>query len=271
MVTPAADSGPQGWPDKSVLFDQHRERLIASAISPEVARERGYVSVDTKAQLARCGFKPYQQRVPGLLIPLRGADGQVWGYQYRPDTPRTRDGKPVKYETPAGQRNRIDVPLRCRHDAGDPTIPMWVTEGSLKADAAASAGLCCVALLGVWGWRGINTAGGRTVVADWGDFALNGRLVPVAFDSDATAKHQVRGALDAFAAWLGTRGAEAAYAHLPAGADGAKTGLDDYLAAHGVDGIYGLVRGEPPPLAAAVPVTPRAHTAHLHTPPAVGR
>jgi hypothetical protein len=55
----------------------------------------------------------------------------------------------VKYETPQGQRNGIDIPPGVRDQIGDPTVTLLVTEGSRKADAAVSAGLCCVSLLGV--------------------------------------------------------------------------------------------------------------------------
>ena len=55
----------------------------------------------------------YQRRVPGLLIPLHRADGSVWGYQYRPDSPRvTRAGTVIKYETPSGQHNVDRLPAR---------------------------------------------------------------------------------------------------------------------------------------------------------------
>ena len=110
------------------IFPQHAKRLADSAISPEVARERGYVSADTRKQLERYGFERYQQRVPGLLLPLHRADGSVWGYQLRADTPRvTKAGATVKYETPKGQRNGIDIPPAIRETIGDPSVPLLVT------------------------------------------------------------------------------------------------------------------------------------------------
>jgi hypothetical protein len=70
--------------------------------------------------------------------------------------------------------NGIDVPPGVGPMLGDPGVPLWITEGVKKADWAALHGLCCVALPGVWSWRGTNGAGGRVGVADWHDIALNG-------------------------------------------------------------------------------------------------
>jgi len=221
------------------IFPQHAALLAASAISPEVARQRGYRSIDVKKRLEELGFERYQRNVPGLLIPLHRADGSVWGYQYRPDTPRvTRAGTVVKYETPAGQRNGIDVPVAIKGVLGDPAEPLWATEGARKSDSAVTLGLACVSLAGVWGWRGRNAKGGKLAVADWHDIALNGRRVVLAFDSDVTTKHKVQQALSELAGYLETKGAKVEYLHLPDTGDG-KTGLDDYIAANmGADGLW---------------------------------
>ncbi|MGI8711108.1 MAG: DUF3631 domain-containing protein [Acidimicrobiales bacterium] len=216
----------------SALFPQHQKLLVASAIDPEVAAERGYVSVDQKTRLARLGFSPAQQRVPGLLVPIHGTAGGVVAHQYRPDDPRTtKAGKVVKYETPSGSRLVLDVPPRVRPLLGDPAVDLWVTEGARKADAAASAGLACLSLSGVWAWRGTNGDGGKTALADWHDVALNGRVVHVCFDSDVMTKDGVRAALAAFKDYLGHRDAKVRLVYLPADDD--KVGLDDYLAAGG--------------------------------------
>lgn len=130
-------------------------------------------------------------------------------------------------------------------------MPLLVTEGTRKADSAVTAGLCCVALPGVWGWRGSNGHGGKLAVADWHDIALNGRRVVLAFDSDVTTKPEVRLALDELAAYLATKGAKVEYLHLPGG-DG-KCGLDDYIAARGAGDLWSLVRPDPPQAAASRP------------------
>jgi Domain of unknown function (DUF3854) len=212
------------------LLPQHTELIEASAISSDIARARGYRSVIEPGELRALGFRPAQARTPALLVPIYGPRGvEPVLYQTRPDEPRKRDGKPVKYETPANAGMRLDVPPTIRARIGDPREALWITEGVRKADAAVSAGACCVAVIGVWNWRGRNDAGGKTALADWEDIALNGRTVLLAFDSDAMEKKQVHGALGRLKSFLTRRGAHVLIAYLPAGAD-AKTGLDDYLA-----------------------------------------
>ncbi len=226
----------------SRLFPQHAELLAASAVPPEIARARGYVSVDTKARLEALGYTAQQRRVPGLLVPLHSAGGRCVGFQYRPDDPRsTETGRPVKYETPSGQANRLDVPPGVGPKLGDPNVELWITEGARKADAAAHLGLACVSLTGVWNWRSTNPSGGKVALPDWQDVALNGRRVVLAFDSDSRSNPSVGKALDALAGYLSSKGAHVVVCQLPDAADG-KTGLDDYLAAgHGLDNLAALV------------------------------
>jgi hypothetical protein len=205
--------------------------LDASSIEPAVRTERGYRTVTARADLLRLGFSDRQARVPALLIPLRGVTGEVENYQIRPDVPRVDQGKTVKYETPRGSAVVVDIPVRAREGVRNPEIPLFVTEGAKKADAAVSKGLCCSALIGVWNWRGTNEHGGKTSLAVWESIALKGRQVYIVFDSDVATKPAVRAALLRLKAFLEHRGAEVAVCYLPPGEGGAKVGLDDYFAA----------------------------------------
>jgi len=238
------------------IFPAHAKALAASGITPEHARARGYVSVDTKKRVRELGVTPSGCTVPGLLVPQRAADGSIWGYQYRPDNPRVLSGKPVKYETPTGQRNGIDVPPGVGPLLADPSVPLWVTEGVKKADAGALAGLACVALPGVWSWRGKDSStGGKVAIPDWHDVALNDRRVILAFDSDVATKPAVRRALSELAGYLRIKGARVEFCHLPDDEPG-KTGLDDYLVAgHTADDLLALVRPDMPEIRAAESVS----------------
>jgi Domain of unknown function (DUF3854) len=215
------------------LLAQHKELLRASAISPEVARARGYVSVTEKSRLEAAEFSPVQRRLPGLLIPVHGVTGEVVGHEYRPDTPRVTDaGKTLKYEKPTGSSNHLDVPPAVLPVLGDPRVQLWFTEGARKVDAAVTAGLCCVGVAGVYGWRGTDRdTGGKIALPDFESIALNDREVVIAFDSDVMTKPEVRKALSRFRTFLESRGARMLVCVFP-GEDG-KVGLDDYLAAGG--------------------------------------
>lgn len=212
-----------------MLSDTHRQMLTQeSGISEQAVAERGYRTVTDPRELTRLGFSDQQARCPGLLIPLYGADGRVVLHQHRPDEPRLREGKPVKYETPVGSTMRLDVPPSVRQHLGNPKIELWITEGAKKADAAASRGIACIALLGVYNFRGRNAAGGLCALGDWESIALNERRVYIAFDSDVTDKPQVKRALDRLAAFLSSRGAIVEILRIPS-VEGGKVGLDDYF------------------------------------------
>jgi hypothetical protein len=216
----AANYGP-------CISPQHGALLEASGITVDHAQSRGY-----------------QSRRDVLEIPLLRKDGSVWGRQDRFDNP----GTDLRYKTPARQRMGIDVPPGVGPLLDDPKIELWITEGSRKADSAVcNAGLACVALLGVDGWRGTNAQGGKTALADWADIALNGRSVVIAYDSDVMVKETVQQALAGLAGFLEYKGATVRYCNLPPAADGSKTGLDDYLAAgHTLAELRQLVGPEPP-------------------------
>jgi hypothetical protein len=199
-----------------LLLPQHQQLITDSAISSQVAAERNYRSATDPAELRSLGFADYQCMTPSLLIPVQDAFGQNGYFQSRPDHPRVSEaGKPIKYESIAGSRLILDVPQRVRPLLEDPMVPLWITEGSRKVDAAVSRGLCCIGLMGVWGWRGTNAKGGKAALADWEVIALNGRDVIVAFDSDVMTKASVQGALERLAAFLRARRATARFALLP--------------------------------------------------------
>jgi hypothetical protein len=224
-----------------MLSLQHQALITASAIRPEVAEVRGYRTVAVKAELESLGFSRSQRPVPALVIPIYGVGGGIANYMIRPDDPRIQKGKALKYEFPAGSQMTLDVHPSIREQLGDPAIPLWITEGIRKADAAISIGLCCVAVLGVWNWRGTNARGGKTLLPDWESIALNGRDVFIAFDSDVMLKPPVHDALARLGAFLASRGAYVHYVYLPSGPGGTKVGLDDYLAAgHNVDNLLAL-------------------------------
>ncbi len=216
------------------LSAEHRHMLeVESGIAPAVIASRGYRTVTTKAELRGLGFSEPQQRIPALLVPVFDVYGQLVTYQARPVMPRIVKGKALKYETPKGSSMALDVPIAVREQLGNPKRSLWITEGAKKADAAVSRGLDCIALLGVWNWRGTNEHGGKAILTAFDVIAWNGRRVYLAFDSDVLEKDAVWLALTRLGAVLEQRGADVRVIRMPGGASGAKTGLDDYFVAGG--------------------------------------
>jgi hypothetical protein len=215
------------------LSERHRHMLeVESAIARDVHEERGYCTVEKKVELARFGFGRALQIVPSLVISVHGvvADEPPW-YVHRPDRTPIKDGRPRKYLLPTGRTMALDIHPRARPHLGDPSAPLFVTEGPRKVDALISAGaLAVVGLLGVWSWRGTNQQNGKTLLPDWEFVHLSDRQVFVVYDSDVMLKEPVRQAMDRLGAVLSRRGANVAFVYLPAGEGGVKTGADDFIA-----------------------------------------
>jgi Domain of unknown function (DUF3854) len=192
------------------LSPSHRRMLFEeSGIGARVVVKRGYRTVTRKAELERLGFGRSQRNVPALLMPIYSPTGEIVLYQSRPNEPRIgKRGKPIKYETPSGVSMALDVHPFCRERLGDPTAPLFITEGIKKADALVSRGLCAVALIGVWSWRGTNEYGGKMALPEWESVALNGRKVYIVFDSDVMEKREVYAALCRLKNFLESRGAD---------------------------------------------------------------
>jgi putative DNA primase/helicase len=215
--------------------EHYRMLAVESAISDEMICARDYHTEQVKARLAELGFGRRQHMTPSLVIPLYKPNGQHGLYQIRPDTPRIGpNGKPLKYEFPCRAHVCLDVPpLPWVFDAlKNPAVPLLFTEGTKKADAAASQGLACVAAIGVWNWRGTNKHGGKMTLPDLDDIAWNGRDVFLVYDSDVMVKEPVHTALARLAGVLQNRDAHVQYIYLPSGPHGEKVGLDDWFA-HG--------------------------------------
>ncbi len=216
----------------SGLSPHHLDHLKQSAISLEFIVRRGYQTVLEQKQLETLGFTKQQCRVPGILIPLHGVNGDgIVGYQFRPDSPRLNSkGKPIKYETPKGATNRLDCPPACWKFLPDPKTPLWITEGVKKGDALASLGECVIDLTGIWNWRAKNSFGGITISSDFDSIALNDRQVYLAPDSDYATNPSVSQAVKRLAEFLKRKKAVVSIVLLPPRNNGTKTGVDDFLA-----------------------------------------
>lgn len=75
--------------------------------------------------------------------------------------------------------------------------------------------MCCIALLGVWNWRGRNELNSLTVLPDWDEIALKKRRIFIVFDSDARQNKQVFRALVRLKRFLEYRGGNVSVVELP--------------------------------------------------------
>jgi putative DNA primase/helicase len=230
--------GPSEWP--SEIAPHHRAELESSGISASVAKARGYRTANTKTEIEALGFGSAQRSVPALIVPTWTVDGIQDAPQIKPDNPRMKAGKAVKYETAHGTKIRVNVHPQILRTLREKTIPLFITEGAKKADCAISQGLACLSLSGVWNWRS------GAELADWNAIELRDRKVYLAFDSDWHQNPQVRKALIDLGAMLTRRKADVLYILLPS-SNGQKVGLDDFFVGGGsVQGLLECATTEAP-------------------------
>jgi hypothetical protein len=208
----------------------------------------GYFSTRTAARLGPC-----------LVFPYHDAEGRPTGYaRVKPDKPRpdkrNGKGKKVRYESPAGQPNRLYIPPNTRAKLTQTTTTLLITEGEKKGAKADQEGFLCIALAGVWAWqkkrpkdedgKGI---GPRELIGDMESIAWAGRIVIIVFDSDLAENPSVLWAEWYLAEQLREAGAIVLVIRLPHGEGGVKCGLDDFLIAHGADALRKLIDVAQPP------------------------
>lgn len=228
------------------LMTHHYAQLAASGLNDTTIRSAGLFSetnVHKIRSLIGCSEKTAKGFGAVLVIPFVDADGRNGYCRIRPDTPRTIQGKPVKYESPVGQPNAVYLPPGVRERLTDPTTELLLTEGEKKALAATQQGFPTIGLVGVHGWKAKSEA---ALLPTLERVAWHGRQVFIAFDSDIADKPAVQHAETWLCHHLRNRGAIVKVLRLPdgpAGEDGkpSKVGLDDYLLAHGPGGLRALL------------------------------
>jgi hypothetical protein len=111
----------------------------------------------------------------------------------KPSSPRTLEGKPIKYESPPGQGSDPIFPpslgpagASWEAILADPSIPVALTEGAKKSLALISHGLPAVALRGVYSWRA--GKGSRELHPRLAALAAGGRKIYIVFDNDTKLK-----------------------------------------------------------------------------------
>ena len=158
------------------------------------------------------------------------------------DKPTTKKGdrfggpkKPEsRYSQPEKTLPRIYYPpnVDWKQTIGDPTIPLFITEGEKKAYKACAEGFHTIALGGVWAWRSKKKS--HDFLPELERIAWEGRQVNLVFDNDVAYKDEVKQALAALTMRLEKRGALVFTVDLP---EGGHKGLDDVLVHLGKKGF----------------------------------
>lgn len=227
----------------ATLSPEHREALKReSGLSDEMIDKLGWYSV-TKEEAAKLLGK---SDVPsgGIAIPYPNVPGFV---RIRYDTPRTlKNGCRQRYDQPANTPNHAFILPEVAAILKSPENPVFITEGEKKAAKATQEGFHTIALPGVWGFRTLKAAtkDGYTQPKQQKGFlpeleaiVWKERIVRILWDSDAKDNESVMLAGQRLESELLRRGAKAQFFVLPTGPDGRKTGLDDFLVAHGPKGL----------------------------------
>lgn len=241
------------------LSVEHLQEIVSdSSVSTPVAASRGYRTLygtgEDRDFLESLGYRPViharDETYPALLIPMRGMDGEIRNHQIKPAVPRTRlkeDGTrvPIKYETPPGTANVVDVPVATAQLLReDPNRPVWITEGMKKTDSLVTQGMAALGLLGVFSWRHKHG-----VVGDWEEIPIKGRPAVICFDSDASSNRNVQLAMSRLGEWLKSRGASTVHYLVVPGKVGETSvkGVDDYFAAGGtLEDLHAAATTVPP-------------------------
>ena len=108
------------------LSSAHRDELNGSAIDPVVVEERGYRTLQrhNRDELTALGIGARPNSFPGLLLPIYRATGERISVQFKPAQPIAVKGRSVKYLSPRGRTNCLDVHPRNHDRIRDLTIPL---------------------------------------------------------------------------------------------------------------------------------------------------
>lgn len=216
---------------KNKLKSEHRTDLEKSGLSDKTILESGIYSIagDEARELLGCGSRQIQS---AMVFPYENGFVRLKVFPSYKD----RKNRKVKYLQPKGSKNRIYVPAGARKHLGDSGKPLYIAEGEKKALRAVQAGLCCVGLSGVWGWK----QDGR-VLSDLLDIPMEGRKVILVPDSDLQSNPNVQAAVRELWKELARKGAGVRAVVFPPPKKG-KVGLDDFLITNSMKEFNALPR-----------------------------
>lgn len=217
--------------------DIFTQKLEESGLTIEDAKLLGIKFLD-RNQTAKC--HPSFKSLKSLKLNYYDADGilakfvdeKFYRIRYL-EKPQGFDGmtdkKPLRYVQPPGTRPFAYFPknLKWRELINDPSEPLIITEGELKAAKACKEGFPTIGLGGVYSWRSMKQ--GILFLPELEEIKWVKRNIYICFDSDYLTNPMVCSALSDFAEELQHRGSFTHLVTLPKVQGTEKTGLDDFL------------------------------------------
>jgi len=221
-------------PPLRALLDQHRDHLRTSGLTDETIAAAGIYSVTAGDEAGRLLGWSGPAPAPAIVFPYFDEVGDTVMHILRPDTPRQKDGKSVKYESPIGISPRLyfapeSIMKGSLEDIGR---PLFLVEGIKKSLKMVQSSALVISAQGVSVWHDIavrKETKGRVLHADLNGIPLAGRVVFVVFDGgDTTVNPPVIEAEAQLAKMLLDAGADVRLLRIPH-PGGAKMGIDDFL------------------------------------------
>lgn len=249
--SPAAPYQPPALPAALTLTDSHLEHLATSGLDRSELDDAQVYSATDRLFIAELLGRSHT--LPGgdaIVFPFIAPDeAQPYAYRVRPDLPRRgTDNHVVKYDQASRARgvgNLVYFPPRARSRRAYRGVvdTLYTVEGEKKALVLDQLGYATVGLTGVWNWLDGDRdkrAGDTLHPLIVKHVTLKGRRCVIVFDQDARSNVQVmRAARRLAGAYYASGAAEVLFVcppeHQPA------KGVDDYLAANGVDALRALL------------------------------
>ena len=225
------------------LDEQHAKKMLDSSLTLDTIRlSRAYT--ERNLLRLRLELRGIPANPPALILPFFDRDGKRVDYAVARMMPPHNwpDGREAKYLMPRGLDCRAYFPpFACAWQAvNDPGGAVVITEGVLKALAAAQVGVPCIGLMGIetWSLRRQDKDDPRQLIPDLLGIDWRGKKVLIVPDSDPLRKFGVNHGAAELARVLSELGADTRLPRLPFGPsaeDGRplKQAVDDYIPRHG--------------------------------------
>jgi len=233
-------------------------KITEAQLAKRKIQESGLTQRDAKA----LGLKPLRPeqtaalghaKLPALQIPYFETDGKprpFYRIRYL-QKPKGFGGAGTKrwhkYTQPPNEGPQVYFPplnFNWCEVIKDKDVPLYLTEGELKAACGVRHGFATIGLGGVYNWRSASAS--QPWIPDLQGIQWKDRQVFLVFDSDSDRNEQVRIALVRLARELMARGARPYVVKLPTLEGMEKTGLDDYLVATGPEDFIALTQEADP-------------------------